>query len=112
MLIYFCYHQNKYTYEAIQEVAFNIKYEGYIKRNQSLIDRFNQYENKRIPNGFNYGKIEALSAEGREKLTKIKPENFGQASRISGVSPADLSVLLIYMEKAKFQKKVSRETSF
>jgi tRNA uridine 5-carboxymethylaminomethyl modification enzyme len=97
--------------EAVQEVAFNIKYEGYIKRNQALIDRFYRYEKKKIPSTFNYDKIEALSAEGREKLSKIKPDNFGQASRISGVSPADLSVLLIYMEKAKYQKKVSRETS-
>ena len=96
---------------VIQEVAFNIKYEGYIKRNQALIDRFYQYESKKIPSGFNYSAISALSAEGREKLAKIKPENFGQASRISGVSPADLSVLLVYMEKAKYQKKVSRETS-
>jgi tRNA uridine 5-carboxymethylaminomethyl modification enzyme len=96
---------------VIQEVAFNIKYEGYIKRNQALIDRFYQYESKKIPSGFNYSVISALSAEGREKLAKIKPENFGQASRISGVSPADLSVLLVYMEKAKYQKKVSRETS-
>jgi tRNA uridine 5-carboxymethylaminomethyl modification enzyme len=92
-------------------VAFNIKYEGYIKRNQDLIDRFYQYENQKIPKTFNYDDINAFSTEGREKLTKIKPENFGQASRISGVSPADLSVLLIYMEKAKYQKKVSRETS-
>jgi tRNA uridine 5-carboxymethylaminomethyl modification enzyme len=102
---------NNFGREAIQEVAFNIKYEGYIKRNQTLVDRFYQYENKKIPSTFNYSNIEALSAEGREKLSKIKPENFGQASRISGVSPADLSVLIIYMEKAKYQKKVSRETS-
>ena len=97
--------------EAVQEVAFNIKYEGYIKRNQALIERFYRYENQKIPSTFNYDNIEALSAEGREKLSRIKPDNFGQASRISGVSPADLSVLLIYMEKAKYQKKVSRETS-
>jgi tRNA uridine 5-carboxymethylaminomethyl modification enzyme len=102
---------NNFGPEAIQEVAFSIKYEGYIKRNQALVDRFYQYENKKIPNTFNYSNIEALSAEGREKLAKIKPESFGQASRISGVSPADLSILLIYMEKAKYQKKVSRETS-
>jgi tRNA uridine 5-carboxymethylaminomethyl modification enzyme len=102
---------NLYCQEAVQEVAFNIKYEGYIKRNQDLIDRFYQYENQKIPKTFNYDDINAFSTEGREKLTKIKPENFGQASRISGVSPADLSVLLIYMEKAKYQKKVSRETS-
>jgi tRNA uridine 5-carboxymethylaminomethyl modification enzyme len=102
---------NHYSQEAVQEVAFNIKYEGYIKRNQALIDRFYQSENKTIPNAFNYSEIESLSTEGREKLEKIKPESFGQASRISGVSPADLSILLIYLERAKHQKKVSRETS-
>lgn len=102
---------NHYSQEVVQEVAFNIKYEGYIKRNQALIDRFYQSENRTIPNAFNYGEIESLSTEGREKLEKIKPESFGQASRISGVSPADLSILLIYLERAKHQKKVSRETS-
>ena len=102
---------NHYSQESVQEVAFNIKYEGYIKRNQALIDRFYKSENKTIPNAFNYGEIKSLSTEGLEKLEKIKPESFGQASRISGVSPADLSILLIYLERAKHQKKVSRETS-
>jgi len=101
----------EYNPEVIQEVAFNIKYEGYIKRNQALIDRFKQYENQRIPPSFKYNKIESMSSEGREKLELIKPESLGQASRISGVSPADLSILLIFLEKAKQQKKVSRETS-
>ena len=100
-----------YSDGTLQEVAFNIKYEGYIKRNQELINRFQQNENKLIPHNFSYHAIEALSKEAREKLEKIKPESFGQASRISGVSPADLSVLLIYLERAKYQGKVSRETS-
>jgi len=102
---------NYYCQEAVQEVAFNIKYEGYIKRNQALIDRFFKQENQKIPATFSYSEINSLSTEGREKLEKIRPESFGQASRISGVSPADLSVLLIYLEKVKHQKKVSRETS-
>jgi len=100
-----------YHPEVVQEVAFNIKYEGYAKRNQALIDRFKQSENKRIPTSFNYRDIESISSEGREKLELIKPVSFGQASRISGVSPADLSILLIFLERAKHQKKVSRETS-
>jgi len=102
---------NHYRPEVVQEVSFNIKYEGYINRNQELINRFQQYENRSIPTTFNYYEIDSISAEGREKLELIKPGSFGQASRISGVSPADLSVLLIYLEKAKHQKKVSRETS-
>jgi tRNA uridine 5-carboxymethylaminomethyl modification enzyme len=102
---------NSFSDEAIQEVAFNVKYEGYIRRNQDLLNRFQQQEARIIPPDFDYGSIAALSAEAREKLTKIKPESFGQASRISGVSPADLSVLLIYLEREKYQRKVSRETS-
>jgi tRNA uridine 5-carboxymethylaminomethyl modification enzyme len=102
---------NSYSEEAIQEVAFNIKYEGYVRRNQALLTRFQQQENRIIPPDFDYGSIAALSTEAREKLAKIKPESFGQASRISGVSPADLSVLLIYLEREKYQRKVSRETS-
>jgi tRNA uridine 5-carboxymethylaminomethyl modification enzyme len=102
---------DQFDQDAVQEVSFNIKYEGYIDRNQALIDRFHQYENQTIPTAFNYQEIESISAEGREKLELIKPESFGQASRISGVTPADLSVLLIYLERAKHQKKVPRETS-
>ena len=73
--------------------------------------RFEQHENRRISEDFKYGSIEALSAEAREKLGRIKPQSFGQASRISGVSPADLSVLLIYLERERHRGKVSRETS-
>jgi tRNA uridine 5-carboxymethylaminomethyl modification enzyme len=96
--------------EVVQEVEFGIKYEGYIKRNQDLINRFHQYEKKLIPKSFDYRQIEALSSEAIEKLDKIKPDSFGQASRISGVSPADLSVLLIHLERYRYQKDVSRET--
>ena len=96
---------------AIEEVGFNIKYEGYIKRNQSLIEKFQQHESRLIPAHFDYLGIEALSTEGREKLQKIKPQSFGQASRISGVSPADLTVLLVYLEREKYLGKVPRETS-
>ena len=95
---------------VIQEVEFGIKYEGYIKRNQDLMNRFHQYEEKLIPKSFDYTQIEALSSEAMEKLDKVKPDSFGQASRISGVSPADLSVLLIHLERYRYQKDVSRET--
>jgi tRNA uridine 5-carboxymethylaminomethyl modification enzyme len=102
---------NDYDASVVQEVSFNIKYEGYISRNQTLLDKFEQQENRKISEDFKYDEIEALSAEAREKLGRIKPRNFGQASRISGVSPADLSVLLIYLEKDRYRRKVSRETS-
>jgi tRNA uridine 5-carboxymethylaminomethyl modification enzyme len=101
---------NKYSKYVIQDVEFNVKYDGYIKRNLSVINRFKQLEEKKIPANFNYQKIESLSTEAKEKLDKIRPASFGQASRISGVSPADVSVLLIYLEKKKRKGNVSRET--
>jgi tRNA uridine 5-carboxymethylaminomethyl modification enzyme len=97
--------------EACQEVSYNIKYEGYIRRNRELIARFQEMENRPIPVDFEYPVLEGLSSEAKEKLMLLRPSSFGQASRISGVSPADLSVLLIYLERAKYGKKVSRETS-
>jgi len=96
---------------AVEEVGFNIKYEGYVRRNQFLLEQFVQQENRSIAPDFNYQAIAALSAEAREKLEKIRPQSFGQASRISGVSPADLSVLLVYLERDKYRGVVSRETS-
>jgi len=102
---------NDFNEGAIQEVSFNIKYEGYVKRNQVLMAKFVQHENRKIPEDFEYGSIEGLSTEAREKLGRIRPQSFGQASRISGVSPADLSVLLIYLERKRHRGKVSRETS-
>lgn len=100
----------KYPEGAIQEVEYNIKYEGYLKRNLELINKFKDQENKKLPKNINYQTIGALSLEARDKLGKIQPDNLGQASRISGVSPADINVLMIYLEKEKYNSKVSRET--
>ncbi len=94
---------------AINEVEFNTKYEGYLKRQQEQIEKFKKLEDKKIPDSLDYSKIKAMSVESREKLSRIRPESLGQASRISGVSPADLSVLVIYLEKNKIMD-VSRET--
>lgn len=81
------------------EVEINIKYEGYIRRQQSQIEQFKRLEGKRIPEEIDYNDISSLRLEARQKLTKIRPANVGQASRISGVSPADISVLLVYLER-------------
>ena len=89
----------KYLDSAIKEVEYNIKYQGYVERQQQQVMKFKQLESKKLPEDFDYGKIEALSAESREKLSTIKPLNLGQAARISGVKPADLTVLMIYLEK-------------
>ena len=99
-----------YPLDAIKEVEYNIKYEGYLKRNLELINKFKENENRIIPKHINYKAINALSLEARDKLNQIQPESLGQASRISGVSPADISVLMIYLEREKYNSNVSRET--
>lgn len=85
--------------DVSERVEIEIKYEGYISRQQAAVDEMLRLENKPIPADFDYSTIKGLRLEAVEKLSKIKPENIGQASRISGVSPADVSVLLIYLSK-------------
>jgi tRNA uridine 5-carboxymethylaminomethyl modification enzyme len=84
--------------DALRQIDIELKYEGYIKRQEEHVANFNQSENEEIPPGFDYSKIKSLSSEGREKLGKVKPRSLGQASRIAGVSPADVSILAIYMK--------------
>jgi tRNA uridine 5-carboxymethylaminomethyl modification enzyme len=88
-----------YTHEVQQQVEIGIKYDSYIEREQQLVEKLGNLEDFKIRADFDYDRVKALSSESREKLKKIKPETVGQASRISGVSPADLSVLTIYMGK-------------
>ena len=85
--------------EVIEQVEIQLKYEGYIKREFEMVHELSQKENTRIPEQLNYERIKSLSSEGRIKLTKIRPETIGQASRISGVSASDLSVLMIYLKQ-------------
>ena len=85
--------------EVCEKVETEIKYEGYIKRQQAQIDEMLRLENKLIPDSINYEDVYGLRLEAVEKLNRIRPKNIGQASRISGVSPADVSVLLIYLER-------------
>ena len=99
-----------YSPSCIAEVEFNVKHSGYLDRQYAQIEKFKSIENKQIPDSLDYHSINALSVEAREKLSKIKPANLGQASRISGVSPADISVLVIYLEKLR-HRNVSRETT-
>ncbi len=87
--------------EVCEEVEIEAKYEGYIKRQQAQISEMRRLEGKKLPEDFDYNNIIGLRLEAREKLNLIKPASVGQASRISGVSPADISVLLIYLEKEK-----------
>jgi len=82
-----------------EQVEIEIKYEGFIKKQTKQVEKQRKLELKRIPAGFDFGAIRALSAEGKEKLAKIQPTTIGQAGRISGVSPADISVLLIHLAR-------------
>jgi tRNA uridine 5-carboxymethylaminomethyl modification enzyme len=87
----------KYNKDFIEFSEISIKYEGYIKREKDMANKMNRLEDIKINPNFDYEKLKSLSFEAREKLKKIKPITIGQASRISGVSPSDISVLLIYM---------------
>ena len=90
---------NAYSIEVQQQAEINIKYESYIEREQVLVQKLGNLEAFKILPDFDYDRVKALSSEAREKLKRMKPETVGQASRISGVSPADVSVLTIYMGK-------------
>lgn len=83
---------------ATEQIEIELKYEGYIKRQYEAIERTERYEHTNIPLTFNYLSLKALSAEGKEKLNRIKPRSIGQASRISGVTPSDISILLVYLK--------------
>jgi tRNA uridine 5-carboxymethylaminomethyl modification enzyme len=87
----------KYTPFEIEQVEIQIKYETYIEKELELVSKMNRLEDTTIPARFDYHKLKSLSSEAREKLTKIKPSSLGQASRISGITPSDISVLMVYM---------------
>ncbi len=87
--------------EVFEQVSVSVKYEGYIKRQMQQVQQFKKLEEKKLPQDIDYSKIINLCVEARQKLNKVKPESLGQASRISGVSPADISVLLIYLEQQR-----------
>ena len=91
--------------EVIEQVNINIKYDGYIKRQIKQVEHFKKLETKRIPEDFDYDDVGSLRLEARQKLKLYRPISIGQASRISGVSPADISVLLVYMEQMHYKKQ-------
>lgn len=90
---------------VIEQVNINLKYEGYIERQKRQVEQFKKLEGKLIPTDFDYDKVTSLRIEALQKLKQIRPISFGQASRISGVSPADISVLLVFLEHIKADKK-------
>ncbi|MCH6199147.1 tRNA uridine-5-carboxymethylaminomethyl(34) synthesis enzyme MnmG [Aquiflexum sp. LQ15W] len=88
---------SKYKKEVLEQAEIQIKYDSYIDKEQQMVEKLNNMENYKIPVQFDYLTITALSAEGKQKLNKVRPETLGQASRISGVTPADLSILTVYL---------------
>ena len=93
------------TMQEQEEVEIQIKYEGYIKMQEAQVEKFKKLEKKLLPENIDYEKINGISLEGRQKLNKTKPRSIGQASRISGVSPADISVLLVYLQQKNSEEK-------
>ena len=87
--------------DVIEQVNINLKYDGYIKRQMHQVEQFKKLEGKKIPENINYDDIYSLRIEAKQKLNQIRPASVGQASRISGVSPADISVLLVYLEQLR-----------
>ena len=90
--------------DVIEQVDINIKYDGYITRQMKQVEQFKKLESKKLPEDIDYMEINGLRIEAKQKLSTIRPASVGQASRISGVSPADVSVLLIYLEQLRHQK--------
>lgn len=88
---------DKYDKAVLEQAEILIKYDSYLEKEQAMVIKLNSMENYKIPLDFDYLSIPALSAEGKQKMNKIRPETLGQASRISGVSPADLSILTVYL---------------
>ena len=89
--------ENNLNREILEQAEIQIKYNGYIEKEKANADKLQRLENIKIPEGFNYNLLKSLSFEAREKLSKIKPTTISQASRVSGVSPSDISVMLVYM---------------
>ena len=89
--------ENKLDTEVLEQAEIQVKYSGYIEKEKTNADKLQRLENVRIPDNFDYSKLKSLSYEAREKLESIQPVTISQASRISGVSPADISVLLVYL---------------
>ena len=93
------------TRQEKEEIEIQIKYEGYIKLQEAQVEKFRKLETKLLPEDIDYETLKGISLEGRQKLNKFKPRSIGQASRISGVSPADVSVLLVYLQQRKGKER-------
>jgi tRNA uridine 5-carboxymethylaminomethyl modification enzyme len=96
--------------DVIEQVEIATKYAGYIQRQEMEVNRYKSFEEKMIPSAFDYSSVPSLRMEARLKLAKIRPSTIGQASRISGVSPADISILLVWLKRQASVGLESRKT--
>ena len=94
----------EYPRDILEAAEIGIKYEGYLKQGLEQIERAKKLENKLLPADLDYGEIKGLRLEAREKLNRVRPLNLGQAGRISGVNPADVSVLMVWLASRKKEK--------
>jgi len=90
-------HLSKYEKEFLEQAEISVKYDGYINKEYEQVQKMDKIENVKLKPEFDYMSLPSLSMEARQKLTKMKPQTLGQASRISGVSPSDISVLMVYL---------------
>ncbi len=88
---------DKFSDQSLEQAEIQIKYEVYLDKEKEMVKKMNTLEDQLIPDNFNYDKISSLSNESRQKFNKIKPQTLGQASRISGVNPSDVQILMVYM---------------
>ena len=88
---------SEFQIESLEQAEIQIKYEVYIEKEKELVEKMSKLEDLMIPESFNYDKLSALSNEARQKFNRIKPQTLGQASRISGVNPSDVQILMVYM---------------
>jgi tRNA uridine 5-carboxymethylaminomethyl modification enzyme len=88
---------HSFSADSIEQAAIQVKYEVYIEKEKELVRRMSQLEDLEIPESFDFKKIQSLGNEAREKLTRIRPRTLGQASRISGINPSDVQILMVYM---------------
>lgn len=95
--------------DVAEQININIKYEGYIRRQMQQVTQFKKMENKKLDENFDYSGVKSLRREAVQKLNLYKPANIGQASRIAGVSPADISVLMVYLEQLRYQRQTGKE---
>jgi tRNA uridine 5-carboxymethylaminomethyl modification enzyme len=86
-----------FSKDSIEQASIQVKYDVYIEKEKELVNRMSQLENLEIPESFDFKKIQALGNEAREKLIRIRPRTLGQASRISGINPSDVQILMVYM---------------